>query len=223
MNIFSSRNLLGRFMNWVGNIVILNFLWLIFSLPIVTIGASTTALYYSTMKWIRRDEGYIHTNFIKSFKENFKQSTIMWLLMLLLGFVITLDLRIGMFFNNGQAGITMGKIMVITSILLFIPYILVLTYIFPVQAKFENSIKDNIKNAFLMSIAHFGYTLLIFFILFTFVFLTLTSKVFIGLEILTGFGLYGYMTSALFVAVFRKHLPDELVDDADAIGIDKLN
>ena len=71
-----------------------------------------------------------------------------------------------------------------------------------------------------MAIAHLGYTLLIFFFFITFVFLTLTSKAFIGLEILCGAGLYGYITSNIYIAVFRKHLPDELKDDAEASGID---
>lgn len=219
MNIFSMNNLLGRFMNWLANIVILNFLWLIFSLPIITIGASTTALYYTLMKWIRRDEGYIHTNFVKSFKANFKQSTLIWIIISLIGFVLWLDLRIGLFFNMNYPESVMGKILIIISILLIIPFIFVFTYIFPVQAKFENRIIDNLKNSLLMAIGHLGYTLLIFFFFITFVFLTLTSKAFIGIQILCGMGLYGYITSNIFIFIFRKHLPNEIDDDAEASGI----
>lgn len=222
MNVFSSNSLLGRFMNWVFNIVILNFLWIIFSLPIITIGASTTALYYALMKYIRRDEGYVYTNFIKSFKENFKQSTILLLITVVVGFVLWVDIRIGVFFNSNTPDSPIGKILIVISMILIIIYSLICTYIFPVQAKFENKIKDNIKNALLMAIGHFGYTLLIFFFLGTFVFLTLTSKAFIGLEILCGVSLYGYITSNIFIVIFRKHLPDELEDDAKASGIDMI-
>ena len=77
MNIFSMDSMLGRVLYWIADIFILNILWIIFSLPIFTIGASTTALYYSMMQRQRRDESYIHKNFIKAFKENFKQSTIL--------------------------------------------------------------------------------------------------------------------------------------------------
>lgn len=219
MNIFSATSLLGRFMNFVANIVILHFLWLLFSLPIFTIGASSTALYYSLMKWIRRDEGYIHTNFLQSFKSNFKQSTIIWLILLFLGSVLFLDLRIGMFFSTGNNSM-IGKAMVVSSAVMFVPYILICTYIFPIQAKFENPILYNLKNSLLMSIAHFGYTLLIFLFFIIFVLMTLTSKAFIGLEILCGVGLYGYLTANIFIHVFRKHLPNELEEDAIANGID---
>ncbi len=76
--------------------------------------------------------------------------------MLVIGFIIYSDYRIGI----SVPGI-MGQTMIVISVILAFIYIMVLTYIFPVQAKFENKIKDNFKNALLMAIAHFGYTLLI--------------------------------------------------------------
>lgn len=223
MNLFSMNNIVGRFMNWIANLIILNFLWLICSLPIVTIGASTTALYYSTMKWLRRDEGYIYKNFFKSFKENFKQSTIIWIILLIIGVVLGMDLRIGIFFNNENAGDIIGKLMIISSIVLLIPYSFVLLYIFPVQAKFENTVINNCKNALLMAVAHLHYSLLLYFFAASFVLMTLISKAFIGIEILCGAGLYAWLTSNIYVAAFRKHLPDELEDDAEASGINLIN
>lgn len=218
MNIFSSDSLLGRFLNWTADIFILNILWLICSLPIITIGASTTALYYSMMKRIRRDEGYVRTNFISSFKSNFKQSTIIWLIMLVIGAVLFADFRIGLYLNTSN-GNPVGKLILVISIILMIVYGLVLIYVFPVQAKFVNSVKDNIKNAFLMAVGHFGYTLLIFAIIATFILLTFISQAFIGVEILFGFGLYSFLTGNIFITVFRKHLPDELEEDLEAVGL----
>ncbi len=214
MNIFSVNSPLGRFLNLAADIVIVNFLWLIFSLPIVTIGASTSALYYALMKRQRRDEGYIHTNFWKGFKENFKQGTAIWLIMLAIGCILALDLRIGIYAIG-----PMRNFMIFTSVLLMVPYTFTLLYVFPVQAKFENKVLDNIKNAFLMSIAHFGYTLLALFFLATFVFLSVVSHAFLGIVILCGMGLFAYLTSNIFIMVFRKHLPDELSDDEQASGM----
>lgn len=218
MNIFSADNFLGKFMNLIGNLVLVNVLFIICSLPIFTIGASTTALYYSIMKYIRRDEGYIHTNFIRSFKENFKQSTIIWLIMLFIGFIIFLDIKIGVTVNAIGGGSLIGKCMIVSSTLILIPYLLVLLYIFPVQAKFVNPIRKNILNSILMATAHLGYTFLL--ILFTalFVLLTLTSKAFIGLGIFCGFSLFAYVTGNIYIYVFRKHLPDEFEDDLIAKG-----
>ena len=217
MNIFSMDSMLGRVLYWIADIFILNILWIIFSLPIFTIGASTTALYYSMMQRQRRDESYIHKNFIKAFKENFKQSTILWLIMILVALVLFADLRIGLFFNINQ-NLLIGKIFIVVSVILMIPYLFVLLYIFPIQAKFENTIKDNLKNAILMAIGHLGYTLLLLMIVATFVVLTLFSRAFIGVEILFGVGLYAYLTSNVYITIFRKHLPDELEEDLEAIG-----
>lgn len=217
MNIFSTNNFLGKFMNWIGNIVLLNVLWIIFSLPIVTIGASTTALYYSTMKWIRRDEGYIHKNFISSFKDNFRQSTIIWIILLIIGLILSIDLRIGLTLS-AESGSVISKVMTASSIVLLIPYYFVITYIFPIQAKFENTIKQNLLNSILMATAHFGYTLLLALITASFILAILTSHAFIGLCIFCGAGLYAYVTGNIFIFVFRKHLPDELEEDAEARG-----
>ena len=84
MNLFSYDSPFSRFLYFVADIVTLHFLWILYSLPIITIGASTTALYYSCMKRIRTGEGYVTQNFRKSFRQNFKQSTNWWDLYFLL-------------------------------------------------------------------------------------------------------------------------------------------
>lgn len=217
MNIFSYDSLLSRFLYLVADIVLLHVLWLLCSLPIVTIGASTTALYYSAMRRIRTNEGYITSNFFKAFKSNFRQSTIIWVIMVAVGLILFLDLRIGMAANG-----MIGKIMLISCSVLLIPYILVFLYIFPVQAKFDNPIRDNFKNAFLMSLQNFHLSLLLIAIVGTFVFLGLFYQPFMGLMIICGAGLVGYLTANIFVYIFRKYLPDELKHDAEISGMDRI-
>ena len=90
--LFNYDNPVWRFIGKLGDLIILNVLWLITSIPIVTIGASTTALYYVTLKLVRDEDGYTIRSFFKSFKENFKQSTIIWLIMLAVGLLIGFDL-----------------------------------------------------------------------------------------------------------------------------------
>lgn len=218
MNIFSNDSLLGRFLLWTADIFILNILWLICCLPIVTIGASTTALYYSLMIRTRRDEGYIHKNFFKSFKSNFVQSTIIWCILSVIGIIIFIDFRVGLFLNTANNSL-IGKIILLSSIIITIPYIFVLMYIFPVQAKFINKITDNLKNSFLMAVGHLGYTFILILITLSFFLLTFISRAFIGVEILFGFGLYAYLTSNIYIMVFRKHLPKELEEDLEALGV----
>lgn len=93
MNLFSYDSPLSRFLYFIADIVTLHILWVIHSLPVITVGASTTALYYSCMKRIRTGEGYVTKNFRKSFKENFKQSTIIWLILVITGLLFSIDIR----------------------------------------------------------------------------------------------------------------------------------
>lgn len=166
MNLFSYDSPLSRFLYFIADIVTLHILWVIHSLPVITVGASTTALYYSCMKRIRTGEGYVTKNFRKSFKENFKQSTIIWLILVITGLLFSIDIRFSIALNN-----TMGQIMLISCSVFLIPFILLSLYIFPVQAKFENTIFQNIKNALIMSVRHFFFSLFLIAIYLTIFFL----------------------------------------------------
>ncbi len=213
MHLFSIDGPIWRFFNLVYNLVILHLLWVIYSLPIFTIGASTTALYYSCMKMIRTNEGYVHKNFHHSFKQNFKQSTIIWLGMVIILSLYITDLRYGLFLGNA-----LGRLMIISCSIFLIPIVLTTIYIFPVQVKFENKIQDNIKNALLMSLRHFPCSLLLCFIYGTFILLTISFVPFIMLMLCCGAGLISYLTSNIFIYIFRKYLPDELEDDLERSG-----
>lgn len=213
MNLFSYDSLFSRFLYFVADIVTLHILWLVYSLPIVTIGASTTALYYSCMKRIRTGEGYVSKNFRRSFRENLRQSTIIWLILLVIITVFACDLRIGMALDNAA-----GTFMLVSCSIFLIPLLLLCIYIFPVQAKFENPVFENIKNALIMSIRHFFCSLLLIAIYGTVILLLLSFPPLAGLLLCCGAGLIGYVTSNIFVYIFRKYIPDELEHDLEASG-----
>ena len=77
--LFNPENRFWVFMEKIMNLCVIGFLWLLFSLPVITIGASTTALFSYTLKLTRNEEGYIFKSFWKSFRENFVLSTVIWL------------------------------------------------------------------------------------------------------------------------------------------------
>ena len=85
--LFDLDNPFFRFISKLVDVIWLNILWLIFSIPMVTIGASTTAMFSVTMKMARDKEGYVFQGFWKAFKENFKQATIIWIILLIVGTV----------------------------------------------------------------------------------------------------------------------------------------
>lgn len=213
MGLFSPDSILMRGLNLIANIIILHFIWLLFSLPIFTIGTSTTALYYTTMKLIRTGEGYLFQNFLKSFKENFKQSTIIWLVMIVVGFLFITDIRYGFFLNN-----IIGKIMIVGCSIFLIPCLLVSLYIFPVQSKFENTIFENLKLSLLMSLRHIGLSLILIVVIGTILFLGFFFRPFMGLMLICGMGLIAYFSSNVFIMIFRKYIPEEIEMDLEKSG-----
>ncbi|XCP86897.1 DUF624 domain-containing protein [Roseburia hominis] len=213
MYLFSLDGPLWRFFNLVYQLVVLHVLWIIYSLPLFTIGASTTALYYACMKMIRTKEGYVHRNFHHAFKENFKQATIIWLAVAAGVFLLITNLRFGIFLGNA-----IGKLILIGNSVILIPFFLICMYIFPVQAKFENRILDNVKNALILSFRHFPCSLLLVIIYGSLILITVSFPPFFALMLFCGTGIAAYLSSNVFIYIFRKYLPDELANDLEKSG-----
>ena len=129
--IFNYDNPVWRFIGKLGDLMILNILWVICSIPIFTMGASTTAVYYVTMKLVRGDDGYTLRNYFKSFKENFKQATVIWLLMLLTGFILGFDLY---FFLRVLTSNSVFRTVFTAAIgALSMIWLCIFSYVFPLQ------------------------------------------------------------------------------------------
>ena len=178
------------------------------SIPIVTIGASTTAMYYVTLKLVRDEDGYTIRSFFRSFRENFKQSTIIWLIFLAAGIVLGVDLFffIRMFAGDEKVKIVMTSIFVALSFV----YVAMFTYVFPLQARFYNPVKRTIFNAFFMSVRHLLQTIGILAIDAALVFLSVT---YIPQILLFGIALFAFVNSYILSSVFRKYMPKEQQQD----------
>ena len=159
----------------IADLVVLNLLFVLCSLPIITIGASTTALYGVTKKMAENREGYIFRNYFRLFKENFKQSTIMWIILLLFALIPTIDLYIINSFEKTIVTTVLKGLMLAAALAILFVFL----YAMALQSTFENTIKNTLKNAFLMGIGHFPWTLLIVFItLLPIILLVLLSHIF---------------------------------------------
>ena len=155
--LFSTENPVWKAMDKMGDLMILNFLFLLFSIPIFTVGASLTALYTMTFKMLDETEGNLVKNFFKAFKSNFKQATAIWLVVLAGGLFLAYDAYLSYVSTSFIAKILMGIV-----ILVAIVYAMWVSWVFPVQSKFANPVKVNMKNAALMMVIHmFPTTLLI--------------------------------------------------------------
>ena len=154
--LFDTDNIVWRFLGRVADLVILNFYSFLCSIPIVTIGASWTALYSVTLKAVKNEESYIAKGFLKGFKENFKQSTIAWLVILLVGTVLFVDIRFAMGLEGG-----FGKAFGVTIYAMSFVYSDDCNVYFPYIARFHATMKQIFKNALLIGIRQFPFTLLL--------------------------------------------------------------
>ena len=89
--IFSMDGPYSRAMNFIWNILVISVLWLLCALPVITLGASSTAAYYAAAKAVRHHTGSVHREFFASFRRNFRQSIPLALVMLLLAFLLGLE------------------------------------------------------------------------------------------------------------------------------------
>lgn len=154
MGLFNYDNPLWRFVGRIWDLFILNLLWIICSVPIVTFGASTTAMYYCTLKIARdRDSGGVFAMFFHSFKENILQSSIIWIIMGVLGTAIVFDIRFFLFYLIINNAVLRMIVLTVTSFVALL-WIFTFLYVFPIQAKFVNPIRQTLKLALLMSVKH---------------------------------------------------------------------
>lgn len=145
--LFNPDSPVMRFITKIVNSVYLNILWFLCCLPIVTAGASTTALFYVTLKMAKNEEGNLAKEFFHSFKENFRQGTKIWLILLGIGIAMAFDgyvLYHMRFTNVFWTGTTAVFLVALAA------YAIVLMYIFPLLARFDNTITAMFKNSIMI-------------------------------------------------------------------------
>lgn len=196
--IFDADNVVFRFLGTVGYIWWLHVLWLLCSLPVITVGASTTALIYSCMK-LHNKEGYVTRNFFHSFRENFIQSTILYLLFLIAGALLLMDLVL-----SGQTASVSGRLVRYGAIAVLIPYSMTLLYVFAVQAKFINPVAKTLRYAFGISVKYFLYTLQIACVIVIFVVLNMTIVLANFITLSIGVGIVVYILSLYYNKIFSE-------------------
>lgn len=205
-NLFEYDNKFFEVLGKITDIIILNLLCIISCLPIITIGASVTATYFVALQMVRNEETYIIREFIKRFKENFIFSTKVWSIILIIGLVLSFDFYISRLILNEYMRITLQFILTIVSII----FIFLLTYVFPIISKFENTIKNTMINSILISIQHLPKTIFMVFINLSPIILTLILSNYWG-QILffytvMGFASITYINSMFFNKIFEKYI-----------------
>lgn len=202
MGIFNADGGIVRGLGKIVDIVFLSILFLICSIPIFTTGTAVTALYYTVNKVIKNDRGYVFREYMGAFRNNFKQTTPVWLLSLVIFGVLGIDIYL--MYQWAQSGSRIAALIVIFLIMtvFFIAWTL---YVFAYMARFENTRKQSMKNALLIALANLGWTLLL-------IAMVLAAMLFLYLmpvSILFLPGLFTLLESYVLERIFWKYMSEE--------------
>ncbi len=191
------------FMSKISDILILSIVWFVFSLPIITIGASTTACYYVFTKSASGKSYYVFKDFFEQFKKNFKQATIIHLILSFLTIICALGMWIS--FNAGiyTNGI-LGTIYLVFQLFFVLEILIITLYAYPILSRFELSTKMVLKTAFVLGNSHLLATgsLVLLYVALSFI----VTRFFVFILIFSGS--FFALSSYIFVKIFRKHRPD---------------
>jgi uncharacterized membrane protein YesL len=213
MKLFDLNSPLMVAMGKLADVIICNIMFCLFSLPVITIGASLTALYHCMQGLItddERDEGMIIRDFWRAFRENFKQATVLWLIcLLMIGFLFAY------YWVTRSLGGAYARVYQTTFYALVLVFLVGFIYIFPLQARYRNEVRYTLRNAWLLSVAALPWTLLALAIDILFVYVTVFMKpdafqMAIYIWAVCGFGILAYLNSFIFKRAFRKLSPEQL-------------
>lgn len=206
--LFNPEGSVMRALSRVADLAILNVLWLVCSIPVVTMGASTTALYSICMKMVRDEESYIIKGFFKEFKQNFKNSTILWL-----GVMVIFGVLAGDFYIFSRWDSRWKYPMLVLVLLVLIVCVFMYLYLFPLMAKFENTKSQYIKNAFFMSMRHLPYTIGLTVVLgcqiYANIYVLENIATYLPLGIFFGASLFVYAKSWIMMKALKPYLGEE--------------
>lgn len=211
--IFNLDNGFFRGVSKVVDCIAVTLLWFIGCIPIITIGASTTALYYTVHKSIHLDRGYLFKEFTYAFKSNFKKSTIVWLILLVIGVFLGTDAYLT--YQLKQQGDNVGYIFYFVLFLLVIELI-VFIFVFPYISRFEDTTKRIFKNAFFLA---FGNPVKMILMLITFA-VSVYMVYVLPVLVIVAPTMYMLGIEQLMEKIYKKFLPPEKEDDLEERPVD---
>ncbi|MBE6760253.1 MAG: DUF624 domain-containing protein [Ruminococcaceae bacterium] len=146
---------LGNLLRILGDLLTLNLLFIFLSLPVITIGANLSAMYAVLLKLIHGEQVFVFRTFFKNWKSNFLKATALWLIFLLLVFVASVDFRFALTFDDATK-----SVFIIVATILVIIGLTIMTLGIIQLSKYENTLKNYIKNSFLLAACAPGWLIL---------------------------------------------------------------
>ncbi|MEE3377065.1 MAG: DUF624 domain-containing protein [Lachnospiraceae bacterium] len=215
---FSLDNPFNRFMTLVFDIALLSILFTVCSLPVVTFGASAAALYSVMLRRVRNEEGAILKGFFQAFRENFRQGTIAGLIFIAINLLMFLDYRLISVIQN----VTLAAVSAAAIMMVVLMTAGVFAYVFPLIARYENSLRAAFNNAWRLAVINLPKTIVLVVLNnLPLLFLILRTDIFVPFIMLWCFILAGtaaYINSKILRGIFDKLFPDETAGDESGKG-----
>ncbi|MDO5417585.1 MAG: YesL family protein [Lachnospiraceae bacterium] len=201
-HLFDPENRFWSFMNKITDVFLLGVLWLLFSVPVFTIGAATTSLYQFTLKQTDNEEGYVWKSFVKAFRKNFRQATALWLMLLAAGAFLAADVYACLHIT------VPGAVRILCfGLLLCLCLIFVLSalYVFPILSRFERKTGTILRHSFIMAMGNLYISVTVLVIYAAAAALTYYWTVLLPIWM----ALAAFFSSYLFRYVFSRYFPDQ--------------
>ncbi|MCL2052194.1 MAG: DUF624 domain-containing protein [Lachnospiraceae bacterium] len=211
---FSLDSPLMAALSRMADLMILNIIVLFMCIPVITIGPTITAMHCVLLKMVRKEEGYIIAPFFKSFKQNFKQTSISGLIIIFIVIVFIVDLQI---INGLELSFT--NWLRVALLACGIIGVMTLMYVFPLFARFNNTIRGTFKNALFMSILNLPRTILMILACLLPVVLVALNISMFPIIFLAGITGPGYLCAMLYSKTFKRFEPEEAAIDADSWSV----
>lgn len=205
-NFFQSNNPFLISFSLLVDSLILGLLWFVCSIPLITVGASSSAFYYAYHKCIRQKRGYAWKEFFHGFKLNFKQSTISWLILLVLSAILVLDSFILNSINSTIPFLSIFQAVILVMLMCLIMFAL---FLFAYIARFEDTTIHMFKSSFLILFANLPWGILLF-VIFSIAFF-FSRRLLLLIPIILVFMPTAYMFFAnkILEHIFRKYMKPE--------------
>lgn len=202
--LFDQDSAIMQILSRLADVVVLNILFLLTCIPIFTIGSAITAMYDVAFRLDTEREGKMLPIYFQAFRANFRQATAIWMLFLVFGVATWVNMTL---FSN--IGGTWGTICILLITLAPVILGLIASYAFPLLSQFDNTVKETIKNALLLSLAYLPRSLVILAInAFPWILLAGNLYTFVKLGclwLLMYFGAAAYMISRILNKVFKPY------------------
>ncbi|MCR2823853.1 YesL family protein [Lederbergia panacisoli] len=193
MNILNSRFYIV--LEKISNLFILNVLWIVCCIPIITIFPATAAMFSVVRQWKLKSEVSVVKPFIRAFRLNFKQSLLIGILWIPFTFLLYLD-----YFYVIQAASQWRTLLLVPLFFIGLIFLFMTTFLFPVMTHYQLRLRDVLKNSFIVSLVYFPTTILIIILAAIFLFILL----YLPVTCLIIFSLWANINFSLCNRAFNK-------------------